>query len=187
MAILRTECAVEYTTPAGTTRILPINCANSNADRWPWEYLAITTLDTQTPTRSPQTTSEFRRSPAAALVKGQSIAGQVVVRLAFAYVATSPIYAFMGGYLKMDAGGSAADWRPNYNIDAGLYRPNGDKVKSLMLEPNKTQHFTTVTLPATDCPLVVFALASVQPFNGPLSELPVCEGTISASLQGFMQ
>lgn len=179
LPILRTHCDVEYTTPAGTPRTLPINCAKSDSATWPWKYLFVKTLGTA----SPSTTDGIERAPASFTVEGEtfegsSSSGQVVLRGVFAYIATDPINVSITCELNMD--GSQSIWNPNYESEALLDLPNGDTVQSFF-KVNADYTSQTVTLPATVCPKILWVIAKVQPAGGLLAEIPACSGSITVT------
>ena len=178
--ILRSKCSVEYTTPAETSRTLPINCAKSDTEKWPWKYLFVKTLGTE----SPNTTDGIERANASFTIEGETTAGssssgQVVLRGVFAYIATDQINASIVCELDMEGGESV--WSPNYEIEALLELPSGETVTTFF-KVNEKYNSQTVTLPATVCPKILWVIAKVQPSGGDISEIPACSGSITVSL-----
>ena len=180
LPILRTHCDVEYYTPGDSIRIMPINCAKSDSETWPWKYLFVKTLGTDPAI----TTDGFERAPASFTVEGEtfqgsSSSGQVVLRGVFAYIATDPINVSIECELNME--GSQSVWNPNYYIEALLEEPSGDTVQTFF-SVQADYKSETVTLPATVCPKILWIQARVQPSGGPLVDIPSCSGSITVSL-----
>jgi hypothetical protein len=177
--ILRTHCSVAYSTPAGgSTLNLGINCAAASSGTWPWKYFWTKTIGSGN-TR-PVTTNATQEAGGSFNIDGDSDEGQVVLRGIFAYIATDPLSATIKCTAKMIVTQSTPPTNTaNYALIARLYEPNGSLISSFFDENAQTKE-TTVTLPATVCPKVLWVGALVQP-RGPLP-FPSCQASISVSV-----
>lgn len=159
--ILRTKCNVAYTTPSGSTLSLPVNCAVSDSDGWPWKYFWTKTLGTG----SPQLSNGFSRG-LPFIVEGNHESGQTVIRAIFAYIATDPISVTISALAS--GGYNFEDNQSNFQVTARLYTPAGGIVTTYFNEGSEqetgyTDASATIDLPATVCPKIIWIGASVQP------------------------
>jgi hypothetical protein len=170
-SILRTKCSLQWVTPAGATRTLPINCANKSSDRWPWSYVTTKT----TGTANPVSTSDTVQADASFEIEANADRGQSVLRGFFAYVATDSITASV----NLSASASPA-WdiddgdfqaRENIQLIARLYSASSESLQTYI---NKTDRSAdaTITLPATVCPNVLWLEAKIQPTGDAPEEDP---------------
>ena len=174
LPILRTDCDIEYTTPTGGKLNLPVNCAKSDSDTWPWKYFWTKTIGTE----QPQVSNGFIRSSASIDESGESSTGQVVMRTIFSYIATHPLPATI--YCSANMSGSPSGFSPNYRLIAKLYKPDGSEVESYFDIAEGTKQ-VSVTLPATVCPKILWVGVAVQPF-GAAPPLPPCTANISVTV-----
>jgi hypothetical protein len=173
LPILRTECDVEYKTPAGNTLNLSVNCAKSDSNTWPWKYFWTKTIGTE----EPQLSNGTSRSAASISQEEDSSGGQVVMRTIFAYIATHPLSATINCSAKMQqTQGSTSVFSPNYRLIAKLYELNGSEAESY-IDAREENKEATVTLPATVCPKVLWVGVAVQP-SGAAPPLPSCSAKI---------
>jgi len=161
-AILRTKCDLQWATPAGATRTLPINCANKSSDTWPWSYFFTKTIGTDNPVN----TSGTVQANASFDIEAESDRGQSVLRGFFAYVATDPITASVS--LSASAtppwnfDGENFVARENIVLQARLYSATSELFETYI---NSTSHSANqnITLPATVCPKVLWLNVQIQP------------------------
>lgn len=184
MRILRTKCEFDWTTPFGSVRTLPINCATSDSYTWPWQYFFTRTRNSYVPTSS----SGTERSAASMYLEESSDSGQSVIRGFFAYIATNPFYVSV----ELSAS-TSQPWffdipfqaRENILLVARLYSAKTELLETFInsVSPSESQSFQ---LPATVCPKVLWLSASVQPTgdapdNDPPVYLPSTEAKINFS------
>jgi len=166
LPILRTKCDFSWTTPFGASRTLPINCANSDSETWPWQYWRTKTVGTN----SPVSTSAVVRSNASFDEQGDANAGQTVLRGFFAYVATDPISASVNLSVSAtpswDFDSGSYSLRENISLVAALYSADGSQVASY-INTDVRSVSQSIELPATTCPKVLWLNASIQPTGTP--------------------
>jgi len=164
--ILRTKCDFNWTTPFGASRLMPINCASSNTDTWPWKYWWTKTVGTA----SPVSTSAVVQSSASLNQQGNADLGQTVLRGFFAYVATDPISASVSLSVSATPAwsfeGETYQLAENISLVAALYSANGSQVASY-IDTNSRTASQSIELPATICPKVLWLNASIQPTGTP--------------------
>jgi hypothetical protein len=176
LPILRTKCSVDYTTPSNTTLNLPINCAASDSNDWPWNYFWTKTIGTATPILSNGTS----RASGSFQVDGKSVKEQVVIRGIFAYIATDPLSATIScNALMQKREDDPPELDPKYTLKAVLYEPNGSPL-STFFDVTTSNASATVTLPATVCPKILWVGAAVQPIGA--DSLPPCSAKIIVSV-----
>jgi hypothetical protein len=183
MSILRTKCDFDWTTPFGSVRTLPINCAKSNYETWPWKYWWTKTVESSPPIIS---TSELLDANASFYEEGQSVSGQVVLRCFFAYIATNTMQTSVtlnvSAEPPWDEDGGSYSLRENRSLTAKLYNASTGLVESY-IDTDARNAEQTITLPATTCPKVLWLNASIQPTGIPpwQSYLPPCYAKITMS------
>jgi len=160
MSILRTKCDFNWTTPFGSSRNLPINCAYDSSETWPGMYRWTKTIGTTTPVTSTglDVGPGFQDNEACD-------EGQTVYRAFFAYVATEPFIT----RFELSASASPA-WdsdspyrlRENISLTAKLYSPTTALLETF-IDTDEHEAEGVFTLPATTCPKVVWLNASIQP------------------------
>lgn len=165
MRILRTKCDFDWTTPFGTVRTLPINCAYDSSETWASKFWYVRTIGTANPN-----TVEF-------LSDGPDIEfaefcdeGQIVFRCFFAYVATDPITTNIElsatAAPPWNEDGTGYQLRENISLTAKLYDPSTSLIETYIDTDGHTAS-GAFTLPATICPKVVWLNASIQPTGIP--------------------
>jgi hypothetical protein len=151
--ILRTDLTVNYVTPTGGNLDLFINCGTNDASFWNWKYFWTKTLGTS----SPITINGINRNTNGNILESDStIQGQTVIRAIFAYVANKPITINLT--LEADAGGSGQ----KTELQAKLYYPDGSLIQTFV-NSTGTNSNSSITLPATTCPNILWIGALGQP------------------------
>lgn len=164
--ILKSKCSVPFVTPSGSTTNLPVCCASSDENSWPFLNFQVTTVGTD----NPITESIISRGSS---FQAQSMyIGQTVIRAMFAYVATqSIIFNIQTKIIGYIGGGFTSKISGPYKMFARLYELSGAEVAEyISVEDNKESTSTieeeeirTIQLPATVCPKVLWIFASYQP------------------------
>lgn len=202
--ILRSMCSINFKTPLGGGITLPVNCANNSDSRWPWKnYWAKTVGSGKT---TPVNTGGIEQNNFSFNYEDTSPEGQVVIRAAFAYIATQPIYGGLNVSVKMnDDGGTPDDggggysgyggtgenytssssssstgiWNPNYEIKGSLHDSTGAAIETLF---DTTDEFAEerIVFPATSCPKILWVFAKAQPSTTTTAfPYPTCKVTIN--------
>lgn len=165
-SIIRSSCSAPFLTPSGSTTNLPVCCATSDENSWPFYAFTVTTFGTD----NPVTQSFFPRG-ADFQAQGMST-GQTVVRGMFAYIAThSIIYNIETKIIGYVGQGFTQKISGPYKMNAGLYELSGAQIQSFInvqnnIESTSTveeQELMTIQLPPTVCPKVLWVFASYQP------------------------
>lgn len=173
MPILRTDCSATYTTPSGSTVVLPVNCAGADSEDWNWKYFWVKTLGTNPVKVQAQDT--IREANRFMYVEGEDTVGagqnyQIVIRSMFAYIADEqvPVKGTADMYMEFFSNTPLLDsatfevYTKVFNLDGSLYTTifNENVVVSnpatYTINGSEQRTFTGY-LPATTCPLVCFS------------------------------
>lgn len=156
-------CNLVWITPANSLLTLPINFSSSTGYAGPWKHFWTKTLGTY----SPSLTNGFAEGVNFS-VNGSFNSGQTVIRGIFAYVATDPIN------VSVSLQASSSYWEPsqqypnvrkNITLLARLYNQVGGPSGLLQtfISSNSGSETLSFTLPATNCPKVLWLGAAIQP------------------------